>query len=157
MSAPVPRFLASLICGALFGFGLALSGMVDPAKVRGFLDVFGTWDPTLAFVLAGAVVVATIGFRLSRRRATPLLAPRFELPSSRRIDAPLLAGAALFGIGWGLSGYCPGPAVASLGFAGLPVLVFVVAMIVGMLTFKIWSSPEASRAKHALPRGEGSR
>ena len=100
MKAMVACPVASLGCGALFGLGLALSGMVDPAKVRGSLDLFGAWDPTLVFVLAGAVVVSTIGFRLAGRRAAPVLAPRFEMPTIRRIDPPLLTGAALFGVGW---------------------------------------------------------
>jgi uncharacterized membrane protein YedE/YeeE len=131
------RLLAALGSGALFGFGLALSGMVDPARVRGFLDVAGiatgAWDPSLAFVLAGAVGVALVGFRLARRRDRPLLERRFDLPTRRDIDAPLVGGAVLFGIGWGLVGLCPGPAVAALSVAGAPVLLFVAAMVAGVL------------------------
>lgn len=148
MNTMVTRLVASLGCGTLFGLGLAISGMADPTKVRGFLDLFGAWDPTLVFVLAGAVIISTIGFRLAGRRAAPMLSPRFEMPTNRRIDLPLLTGAALFGVGWGLSGYCPGPAIASLTFAGLPVVVFVAAMLAGMLAFKMCSE----RAEGATPR-----
>jgi uncharacterized protein len=126
------RILAALASGLLFGLGLALSGMLDPARVRGFLDVAGAWDPSLVFVLGGAVTVSGLGYRLSRRRARPVLATRFDWPANRRIDAPLVAGAALFGIGWGLSGFCPGPAVAALSTGASPVLVFVAAMLAGM-------------------------
>jgi uncharacterized membrane protein YedE/YeeE len=126
------QIAVSLGCGILFGFGLALSGMLDPTKVRGFLDIFGHWDPSLAFVLAGAVVVSTLGYRLSRRWDKPGLAPRYELPANRRIDAPLVIGAAVFGVGWGLSGLCPGPAIASLSLGLVPSFVFVAAMIAGM-------------------------
>jgi uncharacterized protein len=124
--------------------------MLDPSRVRGFLDVFGAWDPTLAFVLAGAVIVATIGFRLVGRRATPLLAPRFDLPAARHVDAPLVAGAALFGIGWAISCYCPGPAVASLTFAGAPAIVFVAAMLIGMLAFEAWRRRPAAKPEPSI-------
>jgi uncharacterized protein len=156
MSAAAPRLLASLASGSFFGLGLALSGMLDPSRVRGFLDVFGAWDPTLAFVLAGAVIVATIGFRLVGRRATPLLAPRFDLPAARQVDAPLVGGAAFFGIGWALSGYCPGPAVASLTFAGAPAIVVVAAMLIGMLAFEAWRRRPAEPATRTLAAGEQS-
>ncbi|WP_374305697.1 DUF6691 family protein [Methylocella sp.] len=127
------RALAALACGALFGFGLALSGMMDPARVRGFLDVFGRFDPSLAFVLAGAVVVSFAGVRLAQRRARPLLDETFHLPSRGKIDARLIAGAALFGVGWGMGGLCPGPAIAGL-VLGLPkIFVFFVAMVCGVL------------------------
>ncbi|MCJ2035147.1 YeeE/YedE family protein [Methylobacterium sp. J-068] len=138
MSA-VPRLLAALAAGLLFGLGLSLSGMLDPARVQSFLDVTGafdgrqTWDPTLAFVLGGAVSVAGLGYALARRLPRPALAATFDLPTNRRIDRPLIGGAALFGIGWGLSGLCPGPAVAALSTGALPVAVFVAAMLVGMV------------------------
>ncbi|MBP1181038.1 YeeE/YedE family protein [Methylobacterium sp. PvR107] len=131
MSAAL-RILTALASGLIFGLGLALSGMLDPARVRGFLDVAGAWDPSLVFVLGGAVTVSGLGYLLSRRRARPVLASQFDWPSKRRIDAPLVAGAALFGIGWGLSGFCPGPAVAALSTGARPVLVFVAAMLAGM-------------------------
>ncbi|MBE7244439.1 MAG: YeeE/YedE family protein [Actinomycetospora chiangmaiensis] len=126
------RPLAALVAGLLFGLGLALSGMMDPARVRGFLDVGGAWDPSLVFVLGGAVSVSALGYALSRRLRRPALAEIFDLPRARRVDAPLVLGAALFGIGWGLSGFCPGPAVAALSTGAAPVLVFVAAMLIGM-------------------------
>lgn len=127
------RLLAALGSGLLFGVGLALSGMMDPEKVLGFLDLAGTWDPSLAFVLAGAVGVSAAGYALTTWMERPVLAPRFEVPTNRRIDTRLLAGAALFGIGWGLAGFCPGPALAGLSL-GLPqVALFVAAMLCGML------------------------
>ncbi|GJD30865.1 hypothetical protein PMNALOAF_2116 [Methylobacterium adhaesivum] len=133
------RLLAALAAGLTFGLGLSLSGMLDPARVQGFLDVTGAfdgreaWDPTLAFVLGGAVSVAGLGYALARRLPRPAFAPAFDLPTNRRIDRPLIGGAALFGIGWGLSGLCPGPAVAALSTGALPVAVFVAAMLVGMM------------------------
>ncbi|AWN35849.1 YeeE/YedE family protein [Methylobacterium radiodurans] len=131
------RAAAALAAGLLFGLGLALSGMLDPARVRGFLDVGGAWDPSLVFVLGGAVSVSALGYALSRRLARPALARTFDLPTSRRIDLPLVLGAALFGIGWGLSGFCPGPAVAALSTGAAPVLVFVAAMLVGMAAHEL--------------------
>lgn len=129
---PMLRLAAALVSGLLFGTGLALSGMLDPARVRGFLDVTGAWDPTLAFVLAGAVMASGLGTALARSLRRPLLADAFDWPSRTRIDRPLVLGAVLFGIGWGLSGFCPGPAVAALSGGRLPVVVFVAAMLVGM-------------------------
>lgn len=126
------RPFAALAAGLVFGLGLALSGMLDPARVRGFLDVAGAWDPSLAFVLGGAVTVSGLGYALARRLPHPALDAGFDLPSKRLIDQPLLGGAALFGIGWGLSGFCPGPAVAALSTGALPAGVFVAAMLAGM-------------------------
>ncbi|WP_114394546.1 DUF6691 family protein [Oleisolibacter albus] len=131
------RLISSLLAGLLFGAGLALSGMIDPAKVLGFLDVAGDWDPSLAFVMGGALAVTLLGYRLVLRRPHPLFDAAFHLPSRRDIDARLLGGAALFGIGWGLAGYCPGPALASLGFGGRGVLTFVLAMLAGMALFRV--------------------
>ncbi len=129
--------LAALAGGLLFGLGLTVSQMVNPAKVLGFLDLAGNWDPSLAIVLAGAVVTAALGFRLVQRADRPLLAPAFRLPSATRIDRPLLLGAALFGLGWGLVGFCPGPALAALGLDGLPVAAFILAMLAGMLLHRL--------------------
>ncbi|GJE75425.1 DUF6691 family protein [Methylorubrum suomiense] len=137
MTGAAPRLAAALAMGLLFGLGLSLSGMLDPARVQGFLDVGGAWDPTLIFVLGGAVSVALAGFALARRLPRPVLDTRFDLPARRRIDAPLIGGAALFGVGWGLSGLCPGPAVAALSTGALPILVFVPAMLVGMAAFRL--------------------
>ena len=125
------RIVFALVAGALFGLGLAVSGMTDPSRVIGFLDIFGAFDPRLAFVLGGAVLVAGAAFQVVRRMAKPLAAPRFELPKSRRVDAPLIAGAAIFGAGWGIGGYCPGPAAAGLGAGTAEAIWFVAAMLVG--------------------------
>src|ERR1700730_13144115 len=128
--------LASLICGFTFGWGLTISGMIQPAKVLGFLDVFGipsgAWDPSLAVVMAAGLAVAGIGYALARRRP-PLFAEESLWPTKKGIDRPLIAGALLFGVGWGLVGLCPGPAIANLATLTTPVIVFVVAMAVGML------------------------
>lgn len=124
--------LVALVCGIVFGAGLAISGMTNPAKVLAFLDVAGAWDPGLLFVMAGGVAVAFVGVRLAPTRA-PLLAPRFVLPQLSRIDAPLVAGAAIFGVGWGIAGLCPGPGLTSLGTLAADPLVFVAAMIAGGL------------------------
>ncbi len=114
-----------------------MSGMLDPERVLGFLDIMGSWDPRLAFVLGGAIPVSAVGYLVSRRMTKPLLASSFDLPRNRIIDAKLLGGAALFGIGWGLSGFCPGPALASLSL-GLPKsLAFLAAMLVGMVVHRL--------------------
>ncbi|MET2828535.1 YeeE/YedE family protein [Mesorhizobium shangrilense] len=125
--------VAALAAGMLFGFGLALSGMLDPVRVQGFLDVFGVWDPSLAFVLGGAVAVAMGGMACIRRMSRPLLADRFHLPMNSRIDAPLVIGSAIFGLGWGLGGFCPGPAIASLSLGLAPTLTFVAFMLAGII------------------------
>lgn len=123
--------IAALLAGVIFGLGLAVSEMISPAKVQAFLDVVGRWDPSLLVVMAGAVSVSFVGFRLARRRAAPVFAPRFELPTRHDLDRRLVAGAALFGIGWGLTGFCPGPAFASLAVGLEGSLVFVAAMVLG--------------------------
>ncbi len=125
------KLLSVFLSGLLFSFGLIVSGMINPEKVLGFLDVFGAWDASLAFVMCGAVIVTTIGYRLVWRRATPLYAASFSLPSRADIDAQLLVGPALFGIGWGLVGLCPGPAFAALTTSVNAAVVFV-AMLLGM-------------------------
>ncbi|CAN7221060.1 YeeE/YedE family protein [Agrobacterium tumefaciens] len=128
------RVMLALVAGALFGFGLSLSGMVDPARVSGFLDLAsGHWDPSLMFVLGGAVSVAVPGVLLSRFIGRPVLADDFSLPAKTRIDRPLILGSAIFGIGWGLVGFCPGPALSAFTLGLLPVILFVCAMIAGML------------------------
>lgn len=128
------KIVFALISGTLFGFGLALSGMTDPAKVIGFLDVTGAWDPSLAFVMGCALLVSLPAFQLARRRrdARPWFSDRFAWPTIKTIDRRLLAGAALFGFGWGITGLCPGPALASL-ISGAPLIIgFVLAMFTGM-------------------------
>ena len=142
----MPLIIASFGCGLIFGAGLLISGMTQPEKVLGFLDIFGAWDATLAFVMAGAVAVAAIGFTLARRRAVPILAPKYFWPERNDIDAPLVTGAILFGIGWGLVGICPGPALVNLAGLSQPILVFVVAMAVGMLGYERYRTLAASRA-----------
>jgi hypothetical protein len=138
----MPVILAALACGLIFGFGLAISGMTQPTKVLGFLDVLGigsgTWDPTLAFVMIGALAVAAPGYALARRREKPILAPANLWPTKADVDRPLIAGAVLFGIGWGLVGLCPGPAIANLATLSPRVVAFVVAMGIGMLALDYW-------------------
>ena len=126
------RNVTAFFAGMLFAIGLGIGGMTQPERVVGFLDVAGRWDPSLAFVMVGAVGVYGILFRLIRRRARPVLSPAFSIPSRRTIDRRLVAGAALFGIGWGLGGYCPGPGIVSLATGAPAVLVFVTAMLTGM-------------------------
>jgi len=121
----------SLAAGVIFGVGLAVSQMVDPAKVLAFLDVAGAWDPSLILVMGGAVLVFGAAFQLIRRRSRPLLAGRFVTPTVRDLDARLIGGSVLFGVGWGLVGYCPGPAIASLAFGLRESLIFVVATLAG--------------------------
>ena len=125
--------LAALASGALFGLGLAMSGMTDARVVLGFLDVFGDFDPTLLFVLGGAVATTTLLFRLVLRRGNPVLADAFQLSDLRHVDRRLLGGAAVFGVGWGIAGYCPGPALAGLGVGAVEALWFVPAMLAGAL------------------------
>lgn len=126
------RNVIALLCGLLFGVGLAVSGMTDTAKVLGFLDVFGHWVPDLAFVMGGAVCVTLLAFPLVLRRGKPLLSASFSLPPNKAIDRRLLGGAALFGIGWGIYGYCPGPALSALLYMDWKTAVFVTAMLAGM-------------------------
>jgi len=131
----MPQLLLALAAGLVFGLGLALSQMIDPAKVLGFLDLFGDWDPSLALVMAGAIPIAALGYRLAQRRAAPLYAPAFNPPAPSRIDTRLAGGAILFGIGWGLVGYCPGPALAAIGLGNWRTWLFVAAMLLGMAAF----------------------
>jgi uncharacterized membrane protein YedE/YeeE len=148
----MPLF-ASLLCGFVFGLGLVISQMVSPSKVLAFLDVFGipsgTWDPSLAVVMAAGLAVTGVGYALVRPRA-PIFDPQSRWPSATAIDRPLLGGAALFGIGWGLVGLCPGPAIANLATLSPGVIVFVVAMAVGMVANDVWQSRAASQVEHKL-------
>ena len=127
------RLAVAFLSGALFGAGLLLSGMTDTRKVQGWLDIFGEWNPTLAFVLAGAILPMTLAWRIAARQRAALPGTVLPGPASRRIDRPLLIGSALFGSGWALAGLCPGPALASLGFGGTGGVVFLLAMAAGML------------------------
>ena len=124
--------IAAVVSGIVFAIGLAVSGMANPAKVTGFLDVTGAWDPSLAFVMIGAIAAYFPFVRIAKQRSQPLYAARFEWPTATEIDAKLVVGSALFGVGWGLSGYCPGPALVSLGKAMPSTIVFVAAMCAGI-------------------------
>lgn len=126
------EWAVALVSGVLFGVGLALAGMTRPEKVRGFLSFFHGWDPSLAFVMGGAVAVHAVAFQLITRRRSPVFAARFALPTRRDLDAKLLGGAAVFGVGWGLGGFCPGPGLTSLVGGAAPVAFFVLAMLVGI-------------------------
>ncbi|WER49923.1 YeeE/YedE family protein [Cupriavidus sp. WKF15] len=139
--------ITALLAGLLFGIGLMVSGMANPAKVQGFLDLAGTWDPSLAFVMAGAIAVGSLAFLIAKRRKRSFLGLPVQLPASTTVTLRLVLGSAAFGIGWGLAGFCPGPALVALG-AGYPKAVgFVVAMVAGMVVFEV-----AERAKSPLQR-----
>ena len=125
------RFAAACVTGMIFGLGLSSSEMINPARVIGFLDIAGRWDPTLMFVMGGALAVTLPAFQLILQRARPLLDREFFMPTKRDIDRPLMLGAALFGIGWGLGGFCPGPALAALASGSPAIILFVLAMIAG--------------------------
>ena len=126
------RTLSVGAIGLVFGAGIAISGMANPAKVLNFFDLAGDWDPSLALVMASALLVSLVGYRLVFRRPAPFLAERFQLPTARNIDLPLIAGSALFGIGWGIAGFCPGGAIPALGLGEPTAFVFVAAMLTGM-------------------------
>ena len=130
-------WLAALLSGTLFGIGLAMSGMTDPRRVLGFLDIFGSFDPTLVFVLGGAVATSGLLLRFVLRRGSPVLAEAFHHSTLKHIDRRLLGGAVLFGIGWGIAGYCPGPALGGLGVGSIEALWFVPAMLAGMLLHRL--------------------
>ena len=129
--------LASLLAGLVFGLGLIVSGMADPAKVLGFLDLAGPWDPSLAFVMAGAIAVGALAFSMARKRTVSFLGAAMKLPMSRDIDRRLVIGSVVFGMGWGIAGFCPGPGLVALGMGEVKALVFVVAMLLGMGAFEL--------------------
>ena len=126
------RTIASFAAGSLLGMGLLVSQMTNPAKALAFLDIFGNWDPSLAFVMGGALLVTLIGYKIVLRRKQPVFAEKFRLPMRSDVDRRLIGGTALFGIGWGLAGLCPGPAIASVSFGGVPELLFTTAMVGAM-------------------------
>lgn len=131
------RLLPPLLSGALFGAGLTVGGMVDPQRVRGFLDILGRWDPTLAFVMGGAVIVMAVAWRIQRGLVQPIFAEKWSLPDRSDLDARLIVGSAMFGLGWGIAGICPGPAIASLTLVPAKVLPFLVAMVAGMALHRV--------------------
>lgn len=136
MRLPISTFIA----GLLFGGGLTVSQMVNPKKVISFLDITGDWDPSLAFVMGGALLVTLVGYSFVLKRSEPLFDEKFRLPTRKDVDAPLLIGAALFGAGWGLAGLCPGPALASASFAGMNAYIFVGTMVVTIFIYRFIQS-----------------
>ncbi len=148
----MPAIIA-LLAGLLMGLGLAISGMINPAKILNFLDLAGEWDPTLVIVMASALLTTMVGYRLVLSRKMPLFAVGFSLPKRRDIDVRLIAGAALFGIGWGLAGFCPGPAIAALTSLRAEPFIFVAAMAVGMVLMKHFTTGQA-RAKAIRAKSE---
>lgn len=129
--------LTSLLAGLVFGLGLMVSGMANPAKVLGFLDLAGRWDPSLALVMAGAIAVGSVAFLLAKNRTRSLLGAEMKLPTTSHIDRRLVVGSALFGMGWGVAGFCPGPGLVALGMGESKALVFVAAMLAGMVVFEL--------------------
>jgi uncharacterized membrane protein YedE/YeeE len=147
--------LISALAGLVFGLGLLISGMANPAKVQNFLDLAGIWDPSLLFVMGGAVAVTFVGYRFVLRRQSPILAGRFRLPTRKDIDPRLIAGAALFGVGWGLSGFCPGPAITSLALLAKGTLVFVPSMLAGIFLARVLAQAKTfSGARVAAKPGD---
>ena len=141
--------LTSLLSGLVFGLGLIISGMANPVKVLGFLDLSGAWDPSLALVMAGAIAVGFFAFSIAKRRTLSLIGAEMKLPNATHIDKRLLAGSSLFGVGWGVAGFCPGPGLVALGMGEPKALVFVVAMLAGMLAFQLLEK----RQLRSVPRG----
>jgi hypothetical protein len=143
------RALAAFVAGLVFGLGLIVSGMADPSKVLGFLDIAGKWDPSLAFVMVGAIGVSLVAFRVAGKRAGPLLGGAFHLPTAKQIDRRLVVGSLVFGVGWGLAGFCPAPAVVAYGAGYFKAVVFVLAMLAGMAIYELLErgrrSPETVR------------
>ena len=140
------RALSSLIAGLIFGLGLVISGMINPAKVQNFLDVTGSWDPSLAFVMGAALIVTGIGFAVLRKSSKPLFEARFQWPARNDIDPRLISGSALFGTGWGLAGFCPGPAISAAALDLTPVYIFLAAMVAGIVLWRWliagWLNPQ---------------
>ena len=129
--------ISEFLVGLIFGIGLILSGMTDPGKVIGFLDLFGNWDPSLAFVMGGAILVGVFAFTVAKKRTTSVLGGAMQLPTARHVDKRLILGSLAFCAGWGLAGFCPGPALVSLGAGEVKAAVFVLAMLIGMLAFEV--------------------
>ena len=136
--------ISEFLVGLLFGLGLILSGMTDPGKVLGFLDIAGIWDPSLALVMGGAIAVGFFAFAMAKKRTVNFLGGALHLPKSNQIDKPLVIGAMMFGAGWGLAGFCPGPAIVSLASGQIKAAMFVVFMLVGMQVFEVWNRQTSS-------------
>jgi uncharacterized membrane protein YedE/YeeE len=137
------KYLVAFAGGIIFGLGLCISKMVDPNKIMGFLDVAGNWDPSLLLVMFSALVIVSIGYRLALKREKPVLDQKFYLPTNNQLDIKLILGAILFGVGWGLIGYCPGPIVTSLGFLSVDVVIIFISMLVGMVTWTLLAKERA--------------
>lgn len=131
------RLIISYLIGLVFGVGISISGMANPAKVLNFFDVAGTWDPSLAFVMGGALIVTALGYRFVLKRPAPLMSATFQLPTRRDLDLPLLGGSAVFGVGWGIAGFCPGGALPAIGTGQSEVLIFVAALLAGIFAAKL--------------------
>jgi uncharacterized membrane protein YedE/YeeE len=141
------RLIISYLIGLVFGVGIAISGMANPAKVLNFFDIAGTWDPSLAFVMGGALAVTFVGYRYVLKRPAPLLSETFQLPTRRDLDLPLIGGSAIFGIGWGIAGFCPGGALPALGTGRFEVLIFVAALLTGIIAAKLMQAVLSNRAE----------
>lgn len=141
------RIITSLLAGLVFGIGLIISGMTNPAKVLGFLDLAGLWDPSLALVMGGAIAVGVVAFQIARKRSKSLLGDPMRLPSATQVDRRLLLGGLAFGVGWGLAGFCPGPALASLASGGAKPAIFTAAMLAGMVIYELVERASALRMK----------
>jgi len=140
------RLILTYFIGLIFGVGISISGMANPAKVINFFDVAGSWDPSLAFVMGGALIVTFIGYRFVLKRPAPILSASFQLPNRRDLDLPLISGSALSGIGWGIAGFCPGGALPALGTGQPEVFIFVAALIAGIFSAKLMQATRARRA-----------
>ena len=145
------RLVTSYLIGLVFGVGIAISGMANPAKVLNFFDIAGTWDPSLAFVMGGGLIVTFIGYRFVLKRPAPLLSVSFQLPTRRDLDMPLIAGSAVFGVGWGIAGFCPGGALPALGTGRMEVFAFVAALLVGIFAAKVLQAALAKRSQIQAP------
>ena len=143
------RYLSLYLTGLVFGTGISISGMANPAKVLNFFDIMGTWDPSLAFVMGGAVIVTFLGYRVVLKRPMPAMADRFHLPTAAAIDTRLLGGSAVFGIGWGIAGFCPGGALPALGTGAPAVFIFVGALLAGIVLTRVIAAARTSRAATA--------
>jgi uncharacterized protein len=139
------RILSALLVGLVFGVGIAISGMINPAKVLNFFDVAGTWDPSLIFVMGGALVTTFIGYRVVLKRPAPLVEAQFKLPTNTAIDARLIGGSAVFGLGWGIAGFCPGAAIPALGSGKYEVLAFVAALLAGIWVARFIQTKQADK------------